>query len=196
MSLKAKYTTGQSRTGDPSVAWYKQEKGGACPKNSIPIQQLYWNEFGCNKCDPTQQVESQTAKAEQCATERMANMKYSGKTPDKGHVYPIQLAYGIGKICSACNSHRLKPQFWDAKFDKYYSEFVQGRPNINSLFQGSLRKYNTAINNSLQLAIQSSKSVQASRNPVTPMTYSNGWTTVTRKTRGGKRSTRKIRKQK
>jgi hypothetical protein len=191
MSLKAKFIQGQTRKGNPSIAWYKQERGGTCPDDDKkPIQASYWAEFGCNKCDPTQQVEEQATKAEQCATERMANMKYSGVTPDKGHVYPIQLAYGIGKLCSRCNSHRLKEPFWENKFSRYYTEFVQDRPNINALFQGDIKKYKPELNAALN-SVRKRSSIMTVKNPIKPTADANGWITVKR---GGKRLTRKFRR--
>lgn len=195
MSLRQLYDSGIRRSGDPSKPWYKESRNGSCPdkRKDKPIQYPYWEKFGCRSNFPTQDLHHRAELAGQCASERMANMRYINPAPNKGHVYAIQLAHGLGRQCLSFSKNNNKLPAWNAKFDRYYNELIQGKPDANTLFDKSLRSYNIDNNTLVQQAVANSAYVSSNESN---SSNNNGWTTVTRKTRGGKRSTRKISKPK
>lgn len=126
----------KNKTGK-NIPWYKISRDGKCPDqdNSGSINKVYWNHFGCLERDNIEEKENRGKNAEQCAIERMADMKElitRGDTIDIKHIHPIKLAYDLGKECLRPTSRYA---LFTNKFKTYYKDLIKGHPEIHNLFQ-------------------------------------------------------------
>jgi hypothetical protein len=152
-------------------SWYKQpRKGASCPaeRYDMSVAEIYWNAFGCTPTESVNQRFQKALAAKTCASERMAEMHHlleTGKPNDKGHVYPIKLAYGIGKKCLKMNRgvHAHDLNEYDADFHAWYNQLKQAAPkgdDIDVLFQKEnqimhthpLTSFNITRNNGIRCA--------------------------------------------
>ena len=84
--------------------WYKKGKDARCPDDpTLSVRESYRETFRCVPSEQFISRETKSTAAKTCASERMANMKYShvlkGHSANKGHLHPIKMAYGLGKQC-------------------------------------------------------------------------------------------------
>jgi hypothetical protein len=137
--LQTIYNRGQRRPAGPFI-WYKQPTEGAtCPPQDsmISVKESYDNSFQCTNRDSVEGKKQKMKEAKLCASERMADMYVllkSGHTIHKPHVYPIKLAYGLGKQCATSETDAID---YDKDFEFWYNQLRQyGPPQLmNSVFQ-------------------------------------------------------------
>lgn len=130
-----------SKSNVKITGWYKISKGGKCPDKDDDVHNLfnnYWKHFGCDSYNHREIQEMRGKDAEQCAAERIADMKYitAGKTEIYSkHIPPIKFAYDMGKNCL---KNTLLYNSYINKFKKYYKELIAVKPELHSLFQTAL----------------------------------------------------------
>jgi hypothetical protein len=140
--------------------WYKKSKGGECPDNDKSLAQTYWNSFGCTHYDTPSLRREKRLSAKKCASERMADMNYfirNGNTIDIGHIYPIAVAYGLGKKCIELPGSLGDIEEYKNTFRNWYNELVSGSDVVHRQFQQQLNtnsnyplnSYNPDTNNSI-----------------------------------------------
>jgi hypothetical protein len=196
-SLSAIYRKGSRRKIPLSSTWYKQPTEDArCPaeNRTSSITDSYWNTFGCTDVDQPYDYERKMNEAKKCASERMADMYHhleEGNLPDAGHVYPIRLAYGLGKKCAGFLSDKTLSETYTSIFRNWYNQLAQrGTGNsIDSLFRGNqsstshpLLGYNAKHNHSVRRAKAPRRHVNTRANPVIhPQRNTNengGWESI------------------
>lgn len=119
------------------ITWYKRSRDGKCPDKDDDNNTFnaYWSHFGCFPHSNRIDRERKGKDAMQCAAERLADGKnvLLRKEPfDINHVYPIKLAYDMGKVCL---KDTLYYDSYVEKFRNYYTELIQGHPDVHNLFQ-------------------------------------------------------------
>lgn len=125
--------------------WYKKSNNGACPDTIKPIPMLesYSNEFECSPDVMRSEYEINAAKSEQCASERMAEMKHiidKGENVDTNHIRPIKLAYEFGKRCiEKLDVNRVKQ--YNLRFRKRYTQLLKNN-SVRNIFIDSLNNIN------------------------------------------------------
>jgi hypothetical protein len=141
LHLRTIYSRGHQRSG--STAWYKKPtEGASCPEENrgVTLAKSYLDAFGCNNTDSKEQINRKIYEAMTCASERMAQMDHVFKqdiAPDRDHIYPIKLAYGLGKQCVGNSRSELQIDDYNIPFTIWYNELTRNgkREGINALFQ-------------------------------------------------------------
>jgi hypothetical protein len=122
--------------------WYKETNKGGCPNDDeTPLTSAYHNKFGCSVYDQPFEREQKWRSARTCASERMADMKHcieNGKCADNGHIFPIAVAYGLGKQCLEIPHTFGNPGQYKSNFRLWYNELIDGSPSTHTLFQNEL----------------------------------------------------------
>jgi len=144
LTLKNKIKLKAKRNTKKNSIWYKESSGGVCPevKPNKPIYSSYRDIFKCNINDQPYIKLSKYKAAAQCASERMAEMKYiieTGQQPDKGHILPIQLAYAFGKECASLLTPK-NSNYYLIKTRQWYNQLKEGElgNKIHELFTNNL----------------------------------------------------------
>jgi hypothetical protein len=123
------------------IPWYKISSGGKCPDKDSKTSLLfdsYWNHFGCSPYDFIADRESNGENAGQCVIERMAEAKKllsKNVKIDADHIYPIKLAYELGRTCL---KNTLKYNLFNEIIQKQYKDLIKEHPDVHNLFQTQL----------------------------------------------------------
>lgn len=180
------------RRGDPSnTSWYKRDS--SCPNDDGDLHSSYLDAFDCALVTQPGQRYDKSKRAKTCASERMAEMHHrilSNMPVDQGHVYPILLAYGLGRQCL-----RTPQEFaiYDTDFERWYNELIENTSRLNPaqiLFQSKLgnksilpfKTYNPNINHGVIAARsrQTRRSIENKRLAIIEhvIPKDNNWQTV------------------
>ena len=125
-------------------AWYKKARSGKCPDDNpqISLFQVYLNEFGCFDNDQPFILKEKARSARNCTAERMADMRQlveNDEQADNNHIYPIKVAYALGKHCSLLKKNKYEYDIYINNFRKWYSELIKTNngKQIHKLFSGN-----------------------------------------------------------
>lgn len=139
--LRKKYKNGE---------WYKISRNGKCPEKEYEtniIYNTYSNKFSCTAYLQPYEYQNRILSAKQCASERMAEIKYliDNKLPyDDKHIYPIIIAYKLGYECAKLSKIQTIINQYINQFRKWYDELIENNKDIHNMFIricGNLNKY-------------------------------------------------------